>query len=206
MPDNKSTRREKMRKIIFFAAITWVATFSVNASASISVTTFTLSGGTDSVTNTAGGMVYDDGNMGSLYSVDDLYTSPWTATQETAVITNSNGVTWKDDVNGYWDYSADIANMTDNQVAVGLLWNWNGNNGAAVLAVFDCTSGTECIGQTTGADGNAFGGIQNGAVVGPIISFDGTGTLTAVPLPATFWLMGAGLMGLVSIANRRRLA
>jgi hypothetical protein len=187
-----------MKKTLLSSALALATIISTNSNASISITNMEFNG----TSYTATGEINDDGTMGTLESVEDFFTVPWTATQETAVITNSNGITWESA--GSWDYSADIANMTDDQVAVGVLWNWNNNNGAAVLAVFDCTSNTACIGQTIGADGNEFGGIQNGAIVGPLVSFSGNGTLSTVPIPSAIWLLSSGLLGLVSVARRNK--
>jgi len=189
-----------MKKTLIVSAMTLAMVSATNANANIAVTSMDFDGiyaGT--------GSINDDGTMGAFESIDDFFGQPWSATQETAVITNSNGVAWAgSNANGSWDHSADIANMTENQVAVGVFWNWNSShNDVPVLAVFDCTSVTTCIGQTTGADGELFGGMQNGPTAGALPIFNGTGNLSAVPLPAAAWLFGSGLLGLVGMARRK---
>ena len=190
-----------MKKTLIASAITLAATAGTNANANIAVTSMNFSG-----IYAATGSINDDGTMGTFESVDDsFFGSAWAATQETAVITNSNGVTWAgSNALGSWDYAFDIANMTDNQVAVGSLWSWSSShNDVSVLAVFDCTSDTTCIGQLFGADGNSFGGMQTGPTSGALPTFNGTGNLSAVPVPASAWLMGSGLLGLIGLARRK---
>lgn len=195
-----------MKRTLVASAIALTLGVSTNASANLVVTSMDFGGN-----YAAEGTINDDGTWGSFNSIDNFFYQPWTATQESDVITNSNGVTFAGSTAlGAYDFSADIANMTNDQVAVGSYFNWNGNNDIAVLAVFDCTSGTGCVGQTIGADGNMFGGMQTPPFAGSVPAFNGTGTLSAgvseVPVPAAVWLFGSGLVGLAGIARRRKAA
>lgn len=151
------------------------------------------------------GSINDDGTFGEVNSVDPFFGQHWFATQATTVITNSNGVTFNGFSDfGYFNYAADISLMTDNQVAVGLYWNWSTATAHPFLAVLDCvTTLGLCVGQTTGQDGVQFGGFQTGPFPGMTPTFSGTGSLSTVPVPAAIWLFGSGLLGLMSIARRK---
>ena len=93
--------------------------------------------------------------------------------------------------------------MADNQVAVGIFWNWNtSHSDVPILAVFECSSGT-CTGQSEGAGGYTFDGMQVGPTAGFLPLFNGTGSLSEVPVPAAAWLFGTGLLGLVGVARRK---
>jgi hypothetical protein len=195
-----------MKKSIVSSAIALSIMLSAEASANLTITEMFWVGGTSAADGPyiSTGTIKDDGNLGTLESVDDFFTFPWSATQETAVITNSNGATWAgSSVIGVWDYSVDISNMSDDQVAVGIFFDWNNQNGLPVLAVFDCVSTPgECLGQREGVGGYIFGGIQAGAIVGSGPMFNGIGNL--VPVPAAAWLMGSGLITLIGLARRRK--
>lgn len=156
----------------------------------------------------AEGTINDDGTFGEIHSIDLFFGSPWIATQVTDIITKTNGVIFAgpDFSVWYYDYSADIALMTDNQVAVGLDWDWLTATSHPYLAVFDCvTIPGQCVGQTTGESGVQFGGFQTGPFPGMIPTFSGTGTLSAVPAPAAVCLFGSGLLGLVGVARGRKV-
>lgn len=56
-------------------------------------------------------------------------------------------------------------------------------------------------GDVFGFDAQTYDGL-NGAAVGSVTNF----TVTAVPLPAAFWLFSSALVGVVSIARRRKSA
>jgi len=174
---------------------------SANANLSVSSITF---GGPDPYATE--GTITDSGAFGSINSVDPFFGQHWYAEQVTGVITSSNGVTFLNTYGwgAYYDYAADIALMTNEQVAVGMYWNWNSANGSPVLAVFDCvTTPGVCVGQTTGQGGVLFGGMQASPFPGQIMSLSGTGNLSAVPVPAAAWLFGSGLIGLVGFARRK---
>lgn len=62
---------------------------------------------------------------------------------------------------------------------------------------------------STDDDGNGILGIPmaaGGPFPGFNASFNLTGTLTPVPIPAAVWLFGSGLLGLVGIARRRKVS
>lgn len=190
-----------MKNTLVASIITLTVLSSAKASANLVVTSMDFGGN-----YAATGSINDDGTIGTFNSDIDFLSFPWTATQETQVITNSNGVSWAGgNTLGVWDFASDIALMRDDQVAVGVFWNWNNNNDVAILAVFDCTSGMECVGQTEGVGGVPFGGMQT-FVPGSLMAFNGVGNLSTVPVPATTWLMGSGLIGLIGVARRRKVA
>ena len=194
-----------MKKTLIASAMALTFISATNAKANMAVTLMDFGGGSPSALSVATGSINDDGTLGA-FSGEYFFAHAWDATQETAIITNTNGVTWAGSGPiGSWDYSDDIALMTDDQVAVGIIWNWNTNNDIPMLAVFDCVSTAGiCTGQVTGEEGAQFGGIQIGAIVGPVPAFSGTGNLSAVPVPAAAWLMGSGLLGLAGVARRRK--
>ena len=89
--------------------------------------------------------------------------------------------------------------LSPTQVAFGTMFNWNGNNGIPVLAIFDCgagNAGDACVGTGTPMQTPPFKGAA------PVFN----GTVSAVPVPAAAWLMGSGLLGLVGVARRRKQA
>ena len=193
-----------MKKTLFASAIALTAMAgSTAANADITITSMDFG-----ANYAATGTITDSGPWGSFDSIDPFFLQPWTVTQASDVITNSNGVTFSDTGLGAYDFSADIANMKDHQVAVGTYFDFGGSNSIAVLAVFDCTSGTGCTGASIGADGNPFGGMQTPPFPGMLPLFNGTGTLipSPAPVPAAVWLFGSGLLGLVGVARRRKQA
>ena len=116
------------------------------------------------------GSIKDDGTFGEINSVEPFFQQHWYAMQATAIITNSNGVTFDgSNEQGAYDYAADISLMTDSQVAVGLYWDFNTATVLPYLAVFDCvTTVGVCIGQSTGQGGVQFGGMQSGPFPGQV--------------------------------------
>ena len=189
-----------MKKTLIASAFSLATLSSTNANASLVITSM------DWGSNYAAtGTITDSGAWGEIQSIDDFFGVPWMTTQEADVITNSNGLNFSgSSVWGAYDFSADIALMTNEQVAVGMYMSWSTNNSVPLLAVFDCvTTPGQCIGQTTGQGGAQFGGMQHSPFPGQVPAFNGTGTLTAVPLPAAVWLFGSGLLGLIGVARRR---
>ena len=85
--------------------------------------------------------------------------------------------------------------MSNDQVAVGLYFNWNGINEIAVLEIFDCIADI-CTGNGAA--------MQNGPFVGSSMAFSGTGSASVVPVSAAVWLMGSGLLGLAGFARCRK--
>jgi len=191
-----------MKKILIASVMMLVSLASVGAKASIVITDMLFINGPGGFEQplTAAGSLYSGGG-GSL-STDMFLGYQFTATQETAFMDNTglwSGATGSqsaaDDI---FDYNDEIAAMSNGQIGVGLLFKWN-NNPMTVLAIFDCAgSGTvenpfgKCVGTNPVI-------MDNGVFIGSII------TLNAVPVPATVWLMGSGLLALVGIVRRRRM-
>ncbi len=134
---------------------------------------------------------------------------PWTADQQNWFDTHSSALTWSgtgtfsNTNNAFGDFSYTF-HLESNQVAVGTYWDWNGNNNVPILTIYDCpvTGGGACVGDSlpwvvfiVGAE-QEFNGVT-------LDDFPLSGT---VPVPAAAWLMGSGLLGLVGIARRRKLA
>jgi len=182
-----------MKKTLIAATVA-VAVCSFNARADIVITQATLPGKPPSL---AGGEITNAGN-GTIFSIDPFWGIPWTAVQQTTFMDNTGSWNGISPVGGgtAFDYDVEIASMTDNQVAVGLFWNWNTNNGVAVLEIFDCISDV-CMGQGVPMATGPFPGI-------PII-FNGTGSATvpsAIPVPAAMWLMLSGIVGLIGFSHK----
>ena len=114
------------------------------------------------------------------------------------------------DKNGSWsginpwngqvfNYDDEIAAMTGNQVAVGMNWAWKdfSLHGGSMLEIFECVNGM-CMGQGVPMD--------NGDFAGQAVSLSGTGSASVVPVPPAFWLFGSGLLGLIGISTRKKVA
>lgn len=176
-----------MRKTLIASSIALLLGNSVSQ-ADIMVTSMQISGtyaATGTLINTGGGQVS---------SVDLFFGHSWTLDQQTPFMDNTGS--WSgSSAQGPFDYDAQIAAMTDSQVAVGSYWNWNTANEIAHLDVYECAAG---VCTSMGAPH------QNGPAVGTVLNFSGTGSAAVVPVPAAAWLFGSGLLGLAGMARRRR--
>ena len=105
-----------------------------------------------------------------------------------------------------------------------MLYDWNGFNIDVVLLwdqneVFTSAPGGELYLGPAGpmpfpndaydlvsrdVDGDGVAGAK--MVDGPFIDFSANFSLSAVPVPPSVWLFGSGLMGLVGIARRKKVA
>ena len=201
-----------MKKTLLATAIAVTALASVNAQADIAITNMDFG---PNAYASAGSLL--DAGGGAMNSIDNFSFHSWTASQQTLFMDNTGA--WANNATkstgavssqGFYDYDAEIAGMTSGQVAVGLFFNWFGNNDIAVLEIFDCTTGPDvCLGNGVPMANGPFGsgnadGTPDGT--GSIAIFSGTGTATVVPVPAAVWLMGSGLLGLVGVARRRKQA
>lgn len=179
-----------MKKTIIASSIAVAVLGSINARASITITNVQLG----TANYAAGGLLTSSG-VGTLASIDPLFGIQWTGIQQTIFMDNTgswNGTT----ESGAYDYDSAISSITSNQVAVGMFFNWNGNNDLAILEIFDCVAGV-CIGNGEAMD--------NGPFPGQIFIFSGTGSaaVTTVPVPASVWLLGSGL-GLIGLARSKK--
>jgi hypothetical protein len=79
--------------------------------------------------------------------------------------------------------------------------NWNGNNfnqGANPV------TGTASGGSTGTFTASWTSLINGGPFNGQTGTYNVTGTYSVVPIPAAAWLMGSGLVGLATVARRRK--
>jgi len=96
-----------------------------------------------------------------------------------------------------------------NQFVAGTFFDWSVNLDIGVVASLQIDSMTpEGVMTVSSWDGDGDGrpgvAMNNGPFPGQTPSFQGVLTPQAVPVPAAVWLFGSGLIGLVSVARRRR--
>ena len=187
-----------MKKTLLASAIALTSIAATNANANMAVTEMNFSG-----LSAASGSITDDGGAYGQFT-GSFFGHTWVADQQTDVFDNTAGPGAFAGSNalGAYNFDAGIANMAAGTVAVGAFFDWNGSIDIPVLAVFDCSAGTSCTGDNT----TAAGGMQTGPFAGSVPAFNGTGNLSTVPVPAAVWLMGSGLLGLVGVACRRKVA
>ena len=102
---------------------------------------------------------------------------------------------------GSFDYSF---LLSEGQVAWGLYFDWSMSNPPPVLNIMDCDengngqieTGELCTGIGTP--------MQSGPFIGQAPSFNGVVT-SVVPVPASVWLLGSGLLGLLGLFRGRVL-
>ena len=187
-----------MKKTLIASAIALTSIGATNANADIAITEMNFSG-----ISAASGSVLDAGG-GSF--TGSFFGHTWVADQQTTALVA--GDTWAgSNALGAWDYTAGISNLAEGQNAVGTLFDWSTSVDIPVLAVFDCAS---VPGTCTGINTTPGGSMQTGPFAGATPAFNGTGDLNPktppIPVPAAIWLMGSGLLGLVGVARRRKVA
>lgn len=104
---------------------------------------------------------------GYIFSFDHFFNNPWEGIQQTPYLTNADSFAFVYDhatsdcsapTNvtkssgpcsdlGSYDYDTELAAMDVEQVAVGMFFNWNNNDGIPVLEIFDCDAGGNCKGN-----------------------------------------------------------
>ena len=120
--------------------------------------------------------------------------------QETLFMDNTGSWSGVNPWNGQaFNYDDEIAAMTGNQVAVGMNWAWKdfSLHGGSMLDIFECVNDI-CTGQGVPMD--------NGDFAGQAVSLSGTGSASVVPVPPAFWLFGSGLLGLIGMSTRKKVA
>ncbi len=120
--------------------------------------------------------------------------------------------TWLNTANEDNSYSFSFTNM--GQMAAGTFFDWSVNDDIAVLAVFQASpnaTGFDVASVDSDMDGTPGTAMNNGPFNGQTPQFSGAMTCQdcappPIPVPAAVWLFGSGLIGLVGVARRRKMA
>ena len=154
----------------------------------------------------ASGTMNSNGD-GRMQSTENFQSNPWVADQINWFDTHDSNITWSGtaaDDGAIGDFSYNFT-LTGNQVAAGTYFDWSTNLNIPVLTIYDCpvTGGGSCIGKSLGMAAGPFPDQRP--------RFDGTTAddfpvSGVIPVPAAVWLMGSGLLGLVGVARRRKVA
>lgn len=141
-------------------------------------------------------------------NVDGTIALDWASGLGTASIWNNGtpGFTGEVDLLGIPWTAHDITLQVTgpDMVHVDFLFDWNGNNN--IHAVFDWLMTPNGLGgyTVTSLDGNNNGypgiAMDNGPFTGWDASIAGT---ASVPVPASAWLLGSGLLGVMGVARRK---
>ena len=191
-----------MKKTYLASAIA----LSISSIASVQAQTITITQMYFIGTYGASGTVNSNGG-GQLNSVDNFFSNPWVADQQSWFDTHTSSLTWSgtgatsNTSSAISDFSYTF-HLSSNQVAVGTYFDWNGNNNIPVLTIYDCpeTGGGACFGNSLPMVTIPF--------PGQITNFNGSTTDNfpisgSVPVPAAVWLFGSGLIGLIGLARRK---
>ena len=186
-----------LKKTIVSSVITIALTLGAATSASalsVSIHTYEI---IDSFAQSAGGTLTDNGTFGSMFSIDPFRAQHWTANAIAYFDTTGSSLTWAGTtVQGEYSYTF---TLSEGQVAWGTLLTWSVNNDIPVLNIMDCGAGD--VGDICTGIGTP---MQTTPFEGSTIKFDGT--VSPIPLPATLWLFGSGLLGLIGISRRKKSA
>lgn len=194
-----------MKKTLLASAIA----LTMGSAASVQAQTITISlmrfGGAFG----ASGTMNSNGD-GLMQSTQNFNNFPWVADQQSWFDTHSSTLTWSgtgqstNTGNAIGDFTYTF-HLSSNQVAAGTFFDWSTSINIPVLTIYDCgVSGpSACIGKSLGMAAGPFPTQKP--------RFDGTTNddfpmSGAVPVPAAVWLMGSGLLGLVGVARRRKVA
>ncbi len=145
-----------------------------------------------------------------------FFGTAWTTTQAYWSEATGTALNWGGtSASGAYDYNF---SLNAGEVAVGMLFTWGSAIDIAVLQVFDCSTGA-CVGvhnssaddltaatDTTHVPGTDAHPLVPGSVMGQgPFAGDHMSFSSVVPLPATVWLFGSGLIGLIGIAKRKKI-
>ena len=196
-----------MKKTLLASAIA----LSVGSATSVQALTITITNMNFNGVHSASGTMNDAGN-GSMTdtTVPGFFGSQWTADQQTWFDTHTGTVTWagtgtaSNTTDAYGAYSYNFS-LTGNQVAAGVFFDWSGSNNIPVLTIYDCpvSGGGACTSSSLPMQTLPFPG-QTPAFFGT--TADDFPVSGVIPVPAAVWLMGSGLLGLVGVARRRKVA
>ena len=150
--------------------------------------------GSENYMATASGSI-DSTSMGDTFS-SNLLGTPWESTTLAYFDTSGSNI-WAGISPTEGSYSYNFT-LSETEIAFGTYLAWGANSDVPVLAIFDCGTanvGDACIGR----------GVP--MIVGSTISqelwSDGIITASAVPVPASVWLFGSGLLGLIGIGQKK---
>jgi len=194
-----------MKKILVFLAISLACLNTANANtvSIININKVDFYNGTDLIQEMpAVGTLYDSG--GGSITIDEYFLGQnWGSNTQATNFMGNTGA-WSGSTgpgsaaDTDFDYDNEIAAMSADQIAVGLLFEWN-NNPMAVLAIFECT-GLGTVENPSMCVGVESVPMDNGVFIGSTIA------VNAVPVPPAVWLFGSGLLGLVGMARRKKAA
>lgn len=194
-----------MKKTLLASAIA----LTMGGTVSVQAQKITITSMNYGVGSGASGTMNSNGN-GFMTSTTTFIGSHWTADQVVWFDTHSSPITWagtgtaNDTANAYGNFSY-TTQLTGNQVAAGIFWDWSGNDNIPILTIYDCpvSGGGACTGNSLPANTQP--------ILGQTVSFNGSTfddfpvSGSAVPVPAAVWLMGSGLLGLVGVARRKKV-
>ena len=189
-----------MKKTLLASAIA----LSVGSATSVQALTISITVMNFNGVHSASGTMNDAGT-GSMTdtTVPGFFGTQWTADQVEWFDTHSSVTTWAGGTStgaiGAFSYTF---HLTGNQVAAGTFFDWSTSFNIPVLTIYDCNSGT-CLGNSLPMAAGPFPTQQPAFNGTTLDEFPVSGS---VPVPAAVWLMGSGLLGLVGVARRRKVA
>ena len=193
-----------MNKTLLSSAIA----LSLGSAASVQALTITITQMNFNGVYSAAGTMNDAGNgTMSDTTVPGFFGTQWTADQQNWFDTHTGTLTWAGGTStgaiGNFSYTF---NLTGNQVAAGTFFDWSTSFNIPVLTIYDCpvSGGGSCTGASLPMAAGPFPGQQPGFNGTTGDDFPVSGGV--VPVPAAVWLMGSGLLGLVGVARRRKVA
>jgi len=175
-----------MKKTLLTGAVILSLGASSNASAiAIDITSMTF-GSTSAASGRA-----DTDNLGTTYN-GVFFGAAWTATTMAAFDTVGEHTFTGGTCSGSATYNF---SLSKDQYAFGTYFDWSVSCGIPVLNIMDCSNGVFCTGIGTP--------LLSGPFPGQVLSFNGV-VVGAVPLPASVWLFGSGIVGLLGFLHRAK--
>jgi len=125
---------------------------------------------------------------GNIFSFNPFFGIPWLGVQQSGYLKNTDSMAFVYDKNnspvgdpcsapasvtkstgpcssqGSYDFDTTLAAMTDEQIAVGIFFNWSVNANIAVLEIFDCDATGNCTGNGVP--------MANGPFTGQVVVFN----------------------------------